>query len=176
MSTVRLDSQLALAAARCGLARAPALVADHLARAARDVSDKRLEQLMRGPARGMVLEGIFWQLPKRLEGKRAAGISSSIRWYVTGRPDGGADIYQLELAGGRCRVVRSPQGPHARVTITLDGTEFVRIAAGRSNPVKAYLGGRLAVSGDRMAAASLGLLFWTRDIGASGAGSQGQWS
>jgi alkyl sulfatase BDS1-like metallo-beta-lactamase superfamily hydrolase len=174
MSTGRLDPQLALAAARRGLARAPAQLADGFARAVRDLPAERIEQLMRTPARRVVLEAIFWQLPKRLDGRRAAGISSSIRWRVTGRPDGGADTYQLELVKGQCRVIRSPRGPEARVTITLDGTEFVRIAAGRSNPIQAYFSGRLAVSGDIMLAARLGSLFRIRDNDARGAGSQGQ--
>jgi len=174
MSTERLDPELALAAARRSLARAPAYLAEGFARTVRDVPDGRLEQLMRSPARRVVLEGIFWQLPKRLDGQRAAGISASIRWRLTGRPDGGADIYQLELTKGECRLVRSPRGPDARVTITLDGTELVRIAAGRSNPLEAYFNGRVTVSGDIMLAARLGSLFRLRDDGARGARSQGR--
>ena len=174
MSSERLDPQLALAAARRSLACAPAQLAERFARTVRDVPDERLEQLMRTPARRVVLEGIFWQLPKRLDRKRAARISASMRWRVTGRPDGGADTYQLELAKGQCRVIRSPRGPEARVTITLDGTELVRIAAGRSNPMQAYFNGRLAVSGDIMLAARFASLLVVQARGARAGGSPDQ--
>jgi len=174
MSAGRLHPQLGLAAARRGLARAPAHLADGFARVVRDLPDERLEQLMRSPARGVVLEGIFWQLPKHLDRERAAALSCSIRWHLTGRPDGETDIYQVELAKGHCRVIRSPRGPQARATITLDGTEFVRIAAGRSNPLQAYFNGGLTVSGDIMFAARLASLFRIPSSGARGAGSQRQ--
>jgi len=174
MSTPRLDPQLAVAAARRGLARAPAHLAEGLARAVRDMPDERLDQLMRSPARRLVLEGIFWQLPKHLDRRRAARINSAIRWCVTGRPDGGADIYLLELALGECRVIRSPGGQQARATITLDGAEFVRLAAGRSNPLQAYFNGRLAVAGDIVLAVRLGSLFRLPDSGERGTRSQGQ--
>jgi putative sterol carrier protein len=125
----------------------------------RDAPPERLDQLMRSPARRVILDTIFWQMPQFFDGRRSAGVTSSIRWCITGRPDGQADVYQLEIADGRCRLIRGDRGPEPKVTITLDGGEFLRVATGGSDPMKAYFSGRIKLAGDIMAAAKLTSLF-----------------
>jgi alkyl sulfatase BDS1-like metallo-beta-lactamase superfamily hydrolase len=114
---------------------------------------------MRSPARRVVLDGIFWQMPQHFDRRRAAGMTSSIRWCITGRADGEPDIYQLEIGDGRCRVIRGSDAPDPRVTITVDGAEFLRLATGSSDPMKAYFSGRIKLAGDIMLAAKLMSLF-----------------
>jgi putative sterol carrier protein len=114
---------------------------------------------MRSPARRVVLDGIFWQMPQHLDRERAAGVSCSIRWRITGRSDGGVDTYQLELEDGRPRVIRGAGAHQPRVTITVDGAELLRLATGNSDPMQAYFNGRLALAGDIIFAAKLGSLF-----------------
>jgi putative sterol carrier protein len=159
MSSLVLDPQSALALIRGRVARAPGQIADGLARLVRDTPPHRLDQLMRTPARRVVLDAIFWQMPQHLDRRRAAGMRSSIRWQITGRSDGEADTYQLEFEDGRCRVVRGRPDTNPRVTITVDGAEFLRIATGNSDPMRAYFNGRLALAGDIMVAAKLVSLF-----------------
>lgn len=125
----------------------------------RDSSQARLERLMRSPLRRVVLEAIFWQMPQRVDPDRAQRTRCSIRWRITGRPDGGVDVYQLELANDVCRVEHNPSGSDAQLTITVDGAEFLRLATGNSNPMQAYFAGRVALSGDIMLAARLATLF-----------------
>jgi putative sterol carrier protein len=159
MSSPVLDPQRALALIRRGVARAPGQAADGLARLVRDTPSHRLDQLMRTPARRVVLDGIFWQMPQHLDRRRAAGMRASILWRITGRADGEADAYHLEFEDGRCRVVRGPRDTKPRVTITVDGAEFLRIVTGNSDPMRAYFNGRLALAGDIMVAAKLVSLF-----------------
>jgi len=45
------------------------------------------------------------------------------------------------------------------VTITLDGGQFLRIATGADDPMRAYFSGRISIAGDIMLAAKLGSLF-----------------
>jgi alkyl sulfatase BDS1-like metallo-beta-lactamase superfamily hydrolase len=149
----------ATAKIRSHLATASEQLSEGVARFVRDSSEARLERLMRSPLRRVVLEAIFWQMPQRLDPDRARGKGSSIRWRITGRPDGGIDEYQLELADEACRVERNPQGSDAQLTITVDGAEFLRLATGNSNPMQAYFAGRIALSGDIMLAARLATLF-----------------
>ncbi len=132
---------------------------DRLAGLLASVPDRRLEQVMQTPARRVVLDVIFSQMPRRLDRTRAVGVESTVRWCITGRPGGGADTYQLEVAEGRCRVERGTTSNDARVTITLDGAEFLRLVSGSSDPMQAYFAGRLQLSGDIMHAAKLTLLF-----------------
>jgi putative sterol carrier protein len=158
MRPLALDPQHALALIRRSVARAPAQLADGLAQLVRDTPPQRLEQLMRTPVRRVVLDGIFWQMPQHLDRRRAAGMRSSIRWRITGRSDGRADTYDLEVEDGRCLVTRGSE-IEPRVTITVDGAEFLRIATGNSDPMRAYFNGRLALAGDIMVAAKLVSLF-----------------
>lgn len=141
------------------LGEAPAQLADGLGRLVHDSPVQRLEQLMRTPARRVVLEAIFWQMPQHLDRERAAGVSCSIRWRITGRPDGGVDTYRLELEDGRPRVIHGAGAHPPRVTITVDGAELLRLATGNSDPMQAYFNGRLAITGDIIFAAKVASLF-----------------
>ena len=122
---------------------------------------------MRTPARRVVLEGIFRQMPQHFDRRRAAGVDATIRWCVTGRPDGGADTYELRIADGTCRVRHGANGADARLTITLDGAEFVKLATGNSDPMQAYFSRRITLAGDVMLAAKLQSLFRIPARGAS---------
>jgi putative sterol carrier protein len=153
------DPQRALDGIKRFAADAPTQVADGLGRVVRDAPPERLEQLMRSPARKPLLDGIFWQMPKQLDSTQAAGVQTSIRWCITGRTDGGVDTYQLEIEGGRARTIRGGVGPDPRLTITMDGVEFIQLVSGNSDPMQAYFKGRIQLAGDIMVAAKLAQLF-----------------
>ena len=113
---------------------------------------------MRSPARKPILDAIFWQMPKQLDAKQAAEVKTTIRWSITGRPDGGADVYDLHLEGGQARTVRGGVGGDPRLTITMDGVEFLRLVSGNWDPMRAYFTGRVKLAGDIMVAAELATL------------------
>ena len=161
MKDFGFDPQRALDTVKRLAADAPAQFAGGLGRLVRDATPERLEQVMRSPARKPILDGIFWQMPKQLNVKQAADVKASIRWCITGRADGGLDTYQLEVENGRCWVIRGPEAPDPRLTITLDGVEFLRLVSGNSDPMHAYFKGRIQLSGDIMVAAKLATLFRT---------------
>ncbi len=156
------------------LGGAPEHVAVGFSRVVRATPPQRLEQLMRSPLRRVVLEAIFRQMPQRLDRKAAAGMTTAIRWCITGRADGGTDLYQVEIENGDCRVRRGEGGPDPRVTITLDGAEFLRLATGNTEPTQAYFKGRIALSGDVMLAARMRTLFRSPGEGMSGEQSADQ--
>lgn len=145
-----------------GLAAAGAEeVVNLLAGALGAIPDQQLEQLMRTPARRVVVETIFLVMPRYLDRKRAAGIDMAIRWRVrNGDPeDGSIDVYDLIISGRRCRVTRGQSEARPLVTITTEPVELLRLATGRSNPMQSYLAGRLSLRGDIMQAARLSSLF-----------------
>ena len=149
----------ALATIRRTVSAAPAQVADGFVRAVRNSPSERLDRLMHTPVRRVVLEAIFWQMPRYLDRKPAARINTSIRWHITGRSDGNTDVYHLVLADGRCRVIRGSEGPDPLVTITLEAAEFLRLAAGSSDPLQAYFSGRVKLAGNIMVEAKMTSLF-----------------
>jgi predicted lipid carrier protein YhbT len=133
-------------------------LSDGLARVMRGVPDDRLEQALRTPLRRVALDAIFWQMPQHLDRRGATGVDATVRWRVTGRADGEADVYDLVIADGHGRISRS--GRHVpRLTITLGAAELVRLASGTLDPMQAYFKRRIQLSGDIMLAAKLTALF-----------------
>jgi hypothetical protein len=159
MSEFRSTSQRTVATIRRTLADAPAQVAEGFASAVRNAPKERLDQVMRSPARRVLLETIFWQMPRHIDPHAAKSMNCTIRWRITGRSDGEADVYDLEFIDGRCRVIRGPGVAPPKLTISADGAEFLRLATGNSDPVKAYFTGRVALAGDVMVAAKASGLF-----------------
>ena len=81
-------------------------LADGFARVVGEVPAERLEWFMRTPLRRPLLDAIFWQMPKHLDSTRAARLNANVRWRITGSRDGDADVYDLAITKGRCRVSR----------------------------------------------------------------------
>jgi putative sterol carrier protein len=166
------DPQRALDQIKKFAADAPSQLADGLGRLVRDASPERLEQVMHSPARRALLDGVFWQMPKQLDAKQAAGVKTAIRWDITGRHDEGVDTYLLQVENGTARTSRGTDGPEPRLTITMDGVEFLRLISGNSDPMSAYFKGRIQLAGDIMVAAQLAQMF--RMPGAGSAGNGGR--
>jgi putative sterol carrier protein len=159
MSALRFTPQRTVATIRRTLAGAPAQVAEGFAQAVGNAPKERLDQVMRSPARRVLLETIFWQMPRHIDPKTAKSMNCTIRWRITRKGDDEADVYDLEFIDGRCRVIRGPGVAPPKLTITVDGVEFLRLATGNSDPVKAYFTGRVALAGDVMIAAKASGLF-----------------
>jgi putative sterol carrier protein len=153
------DPQRALDQLKKFASDAPAQIADGIGRLVHDASPERLDQLMKSPARRAVLDGVFWQMPRQLDAKAAANIRTTIRWNITGRADDGVDTYLLEVDRGTARTNRGTQGADPKLTITMDGVEFLRLISGNSDPMAAYFKGRIQLAGDIMVAAQLAQIF-----------------
>jgi putative sterol carrier protein len=176
MSSFGFDPQRALDQLKKLAGDAPAQIADGIGRLVRDAPPERLEQIMKSPARRPLLDGIFWQIPRQLDAKAAAAIKTTIRFNITGRPDDGVDSYLLEVDNGTARATRGTEGPDPKLTITMDGVEFLRLISGNSDPMAAYFKGRIQLAGDIMVAAQLAQIFKMPGASsgpASGEGSNG---
>lgn len=135
-------------------------VAQRLAWLVGAIPDRQLEQLMRTPARRVLTEAIFLVMPRYLDRRQAAGLDMAIRWRVHGPDDASAhDVYDLIIAQRRCRVTRGASEARPLVTVTVESTELLRLAIGRSNPMQSYLAGRMSLRGDVMQAVRLTTLF-----------------
>ncbi|WP_244940647.1 SCP2 sterol-binding domain-containing protein [Actinoplanes teichomyceticus] len=106
-----------------------------------------LKAAMAGAHRRTVLNGIFARMPGLLRQDRAGTLSAVIHWCVTGRPDGGADTYELVIADGVCTLSDRPRH-EPRLTLTLGAMELLGLVAGRSSPVSMLVLGRLKARGD----------------------------
>jgi putative sterol carrier protein len=152
------DPDRALDKLRKLAADAPAYMADGVGRFVQNAPPERLEQLMRSPARKPALDGIFWQMPKQVNPQVAKDMTTTIRWRITGRPDKGVDVYQLEVDKGEVKTVKGESG-EPKLTVTMDAVEFLKLATGNLDPMQAYFKGRIELTGDIMVAAKLAQLF-----------------
>jgi putative sterol carrier protein len=162
------DPQRAFEQVRRIAAEAPGHLAEGFGRVVRDVPPERLEQVMRSPARKPLLDGIFWQMPKQLDAEQAVGVTTAIRWDITGRTDGEIDTYLLALDNGRARTSKGTEGEPPRLTITMDGVEFLRLVSGNLDPMQAYFKGRIQLTGDIMVAAKMAQMFRMPGAGGNG--------
>jgi putative sterol carrier protein len=162
------DPQRAFEQVRRIAADAPGHLAEGFGRVVRDVPPERLEQVMRSPARKPLLDGIFWQMPKQLDAEQAVGVTTAIRWDITGRTDGEIDTYLLALDNGRARTSKGTGDEPPRLTITIDGVEFLRLVSGNLDPMQAYFKGRIQLTGDIMVAAKMAQMFRMPGAGGNG--------
>jgi hypothetical protein len=159
------DPQRAFEQVRRIAAEAPAHFAEGFGRVVRDVPPERLEQVMRSPARKPLLDGIFWQMPKQLDSEQSIGVTTAIRWDITGRSDGETDTYLLQVDNGRAKTSKQTDGQPvagagaANLTITMDGVELLRLVSGNLDPMQAYFKGRIQLAGDIMVAAKMAQMF-----------------
>ncbi len=159
MSRSGIRPQQFLEDLRHGADRAVAELVKGFATTVAGAPPERLEQVMATPAGRLVLEAIFWQMPRQLDRKRARTVTAAVRWRVTSRDASSETVYDLIVDSGRARVQRGGRGTEPPVSITLDRVAFLRIASGVSDPTGAYLKGQLAIAGDIMVAAKLVSLF-----------------
>jgi hypothetical protein len=147
----------------------PPPLATRLAQLLRQVPPGQVEAVMRLPlVRRALLEAIFWQLPLYLDASRAGRSPLSMRWQLAGRGDDLLDVYDVVVSDGRVRCIRGGGEPPPRLAVTVDPLELLRIAGGTSDPVSAYLAGRLSVRGDLLAMARFGAILRLPATGARG--------
>jgi putative sterol carrier protein len=121
-----------------------------VSRAISGVSTAHLHDVMGGGFRETVVGEVFRRMPDYLVARKAAKADLAVGFRIGGRPDGGADRFLVCVREGGCRVVREPGEDLRRdATLVLDGPTFLRLVLGHVNPVRALLGGKLGLKGDR---------------------------
>jgi hypothetical protein len=120
--------------------------------------DAQLGEVMQGEMRGKILNEVFGRMPSTFRPDRAGNTNAVIHWVITGRPDGGADTYEVVIADGTCTIADSPQR-EPRLTITLGPVDFLKVVSSNANPVMMFMTGKLKAKGDLGLAANIANLF-----------------
>jgi putative sterol carrier protein len=128
------------------------------ARAVKATPDARIAEVMTGELREPILREVFDRMPAQFRADRAGGTEAVIHWTVTGRPDGGADTYEVVVADGACAVSDTPTR-EPRLALTMGPVEFLKLVAGAGNPVLMFMTGKLKARGDLALAATVATLF-----------------
>jgi putative sterol carrier protein len=142
-----------------GKAIDPSVVdAARIAAVVRDAPDEALQRGMQGAIREVILEEVFRRFPEYFKRGPLGGSEVAIAFKITGRADGDADRYRVlirdqEVVAGRDLDV------DPRVTIVIDGVDFLKLVTGNANPVLSFITGKLKIKGDLGFAAQIPGLF-----------------
>jgi putative sterol carrier protein len=120
--------------------------------------DNKIAEVMQGDLRGKVLDEVFSRMPSLFRADRAGSTNAVIHWIISGRPDGGADTYELVIEDGTCRVSEAPER-EPKLALTMGPVEFLKIVSGDGNPVMMFMTGKLKAKGDLGLAANIANLF-----------------
>lgn len=128
---------------------------------AKSVADTPEEQLadgMRSEFRGQVLGEIFRRMEEHIDVDRTRDVEAVIHFRITGGPDGAVDHWEAVIERGTCTVTDQPSRP-PRLTLTMDGVDFLKLVTGNASGPKLFMTGRLKIDGDLMFAARTAGLF-----------------
>lgn len=96
----------------------------------------------------MTVDELFEALPTRFDAAAATGLTSTVQWNITGDQAG---VWAFEITDGVGRLI--PGGvEQPDATFTTRDKTWIAIAEGRQDAMRAFMTGKLKVSGDMMLA------------------------
>jgi putative sterol carrier protein len=142
--------------AALGEADLSAITPREFAELVKQVSRAELDEIMAEPdVRTKILDEVFSRMHQRFRGTRG---DSVVHWKILDRPGGGYDLYQISMSGKTCTVSKE-SASDPRVTLSLSGAEFLRLASGNASPTTLFFRGKIKLAGDIGFAAGLTKLF-----------------
>lgn len=93
----------------------------------------------------MSVAELFNSMPGRLQVDKAAGVSMSILFDLSG--DGGGQ-YLVDLKDGKLNVAEGAPAAAPSATVKMAADDFKAMSAGSLNPMMAFMTGKIKVDGD----------------------------
>ena len=125
-----------------------------LARWVAGAPPERLDAVMSGPLRGLLLWQIFRTMGRRFDPDQAPGLDAVVEFRIRGSRPGSVDRFQVVVAAGRCRATRGG-GRAPTVTLDMGPVSFLRLVGGADGALRLILRGKLRVWGDPVLALRL---------------------
>jgi putative sterol carrier protein len=122
------------------------------------VTDEQLREALSGPQRDAIIGEVFRRMEAHFKPSSAAGVDAVIHWKIIGRSDAGVDHYEVVLRDGSCTSSKPPQH-EPRVTLTLDGVDFMRLVTGNAAGPMLFMSGKLKIEGDLMFSTQIQSMF-----------------
>ncbi|HEX2466974.1 MAG TPA: SCP2 sterol-binding domain-containing protein [Solirubrobacterales bacterium] len=123
------------------------------------VTDDQLREAMSGSMRDQILDEIFKRMEEHFRADAAGDTEAIIHWRIGGGPDDTADEFETVIKGGACKVLRGFESEGARVTLSMDGEDFLRLVTNNVPGPQLFMSGKLKIEGDMMFAATAASLF-----------------
>jgi putative sterol carrier protein len=121
-------------------------------------SDEQLREVIEGPQRDAIVAEIFRRMEEHFNPGGASDVDAVIHWKITGRPDGGEDHCEVVIADGKCDTSNEPKS-EPRVTLKLDGTDFLRLVTGNAQGPVLFMTQKLKIEGDLAFSARIASMF-----------------
>ena len=131
---------------------------EQVAGAISSVTDEQLREALSGPQREAIIGEVFRRMEQHFKPSGAAGVDAVIHWKITGSADGAVDHYEVVLRDGTCTANKDPQH-EPRVTLMLDGVDFMRLVTGNAAGPMLFMSGKLKIEGDLMFSAQIQSMF-----------------
>jgi len=125
-----------------------------LARWVAGATDERLEAVLRGPLRTILLWQIFATMCQRFDPGRAQRLDAVVEFRIHRPGRETVDRYRVTVANGRCTTARRGIQP-ATVALDMGSVSFLRLVGGAAGAPGLLLKGKLKVRGDLLLAARL---------------------
>jgi putative sterol carrier protein len=122
------------------------------------VTDEQLREALSGSQRETIIGEVFRRMEQHFKPSSAAGVDAVIHWKISGRSDAGVDHYEVVLRDGSCTSSKAPQH-EPRVTLTLDGVDFMRLVTGNAAGPMLFMSGKLKIEGDLMFSTQIQSMF-----------------
>ena len=116
----------------------------------------QLREAMEGPLRDQIIAEIFRRMEEHF--KPGSGEDAVIHWTITGGPDGGEDHWEVVISDGKCTTSPEPRS-EPRVTLKLDGVDFLRLVTGNAMGPTLFMSGKLKIEGDLMFSTQIQSMF-----------------
>ena len=131
---------------------------EEVAGAISSITDEQLREALSGPQREAIIGEVFRRMEQHFKPSSAAGVDAVVHWKITGRSDGGLDHYEVVLRDGTCTASTDPMH-EPRVTLALDGVDFMRLVTGNAAGPMMFMSGKLKIEGDLMFSAQIQSMF-----------------
>ncbi|NJO81472.1 MAG: SCP2 sterol-binding domain-containing protein [Blastochloris sp.] len=103
----------------------------------------------------MTITELFAKLSDRFNTGAAAGMTKTLQWNIVGDESG---VWAFQIVDGIGQLI--PGGVETPdITFTTSGEDWRAIAEGKQDPMKAFMSGKMKVTGDMMLAMKMPQLF-----------------
>jgi putative sterol carrier protein len=141
---------------------------EEFAKSMASLTDDQLRESIGGPMRDQILDEIFKRMEEHFRPEAEGDTEAIIHWKIGGGPDGAVDEFETVIKNGTCEVHRGFQSEGARVTLIMDGVDFLRLVTNNVPGPQLFMSGKLKIEGDMMFAATAASLFTIPGAAAGG--------
>ena len=132
--------------------------AGQFARLVADLPDEQIAEIINSDLRDQILDEIIRRMEEHFDPEKSADVEEIVNFVITGETDDATATYQVIITNGTCATSKEITEKPGLV-LTLDGVNFLKLAADAVPGMTLYLDGKLKIDGNMIKATRLTGLF-----------------